>query len=306
MRKLLFSFILIIISQSASAADLLKQANIDYLGMVKKIKIIQEVSSANKLLKYIHLRAYTDENSENEYWETVYLLSIDDEVLAKITSAGTIRHTGYISNYLGEISSIKIPKFGHLTVVQNAPQSKDKKYISLYRKTNKRLRLMKLTLVQNGAKDKVLIDNTAIKTDFYREALLDFMFIDSVTDFKVVKKILSHDGSKTYVHGRAISPTKFDDPKWWDVIYTVDNSTGKIISRLKDGNVVAGESNLRYFMGQVESISLTKSGFLEVIQGPSRLKDKSYSVVTYEDIGDCLKIISIEVLNEDGSRYKSQ
>lgn len=310
MRQLLFSFILLIVGQPAFAADFLKQANADYLGMVKKVKIVQEVSSRNKLFKYVHLRAYIDENSENEYWETVYLLDVEEEIISKITSAGKIRHIGYISNYLGEITSIKIPKTGHLAITQLAPQtdnnSSGKKYISLYKKINKRLKLMKLSLVQSDAEDKVLIDNTAPKTDFLREAIIDYMFIDSITDFKVVKKIPSHDGTKTYVHGRAISPTKFDDPKWWDVIYVVDSTTGKILSRLIDGNVVAGESNLRYFMGQVESISLTKSGFIEVTQGPSRLKDKSYSVVTYEDSFDYLKIISIEVINEDGSRVKNQ
>ena len=306
MRKLLFSIVSMLVAYSASAADLLKQANIDYLGMVKKIEVIQEVNSANLLFKFVHLRAYTDQNSESEYWETIYLLNITDDVVAKIVSAGEVSHVGYLSNYLGEVTSIKIPKAGYLSVKQQAPQSSGKEYISLYRRVNKKLKLMKLTLIENGKYKKVLVDNTVQKTDFLREAILDYLIIDSITDFKIVRKILSHDGKKTYVHGRAISPTKFDDPKWWDVIYTVENSTGKIVSRLIDGNVVAEENSLRYFMGQVESISLTKSGFLEVIQGPSRLKDKKYSLVTYKDCGDYLKIISIEAINEDGSRIKSQ
>ena len=103
-----------------------------------------------------------------------------------------------------------------------------------------------------------------------------------------------------------MSPTKFDDPKWWDTIYVVDNFSGKIISRLIDGNVVAGGSNLRYFMGQVRSISLTESGFLEIKQGPSRLQDNNYSITKYEDKGSYLKIISIETLSEDGKRFKNQ
>ena len=305
MYKFLFSFIFLIASQSALSADLLKQANIDYLGIVKKVEVIQEVSSSNLLFKYVHLRAYTDENNDKAYLETVYLLDITDEVISKITSAGKVSHIGYLSNYLGDITSISLSRTGFLKITQHS-SGKDKTYVSLFKKFNKRLKLMKLTLIQTDSDNKVLINNIKPKTDFIREAILDFIFIDSVTDFKIVKKILSHDGTKTYIHGRAISPTKFDDPKWWDVIYTVENSSGKILSRLIDGNVVAGENNLRYFMGQIVSVSLTKSGFIEVIQGPSRLKDKNYSLVTYKDCGDYLKIISIEVVDEEGNRFKSQ
>lgn len=301
MPKLLFSLFFIFAAYSAAAIDLLKQANIDYLGMVKKVQVIQE-TPVNKILKYVHLRAYTDENSTSEYLETIYLLKNNEELISKIVSTGEIRHTDYVSNYLGEISSVKVSGKDLLTVTQT---SSGKVYLSLYKRANKKHKLIKLTLIHNG-ETKVLIDNTPAKTDFLREAILDYMFIDSVTDFRIVKKILSHDGTKTYVHGRAISPTKFDDPKWWDAVYVVENSTGKILTRLIDGNVVAGDNNLRYFMGQVESISLTKSGFLEVIQGPSRLKDKNYSIVTYKDYRDYMKIISIEVINEDGLRFKSQ
>jgi len=303
MRKLFFSILVLIFAQSATA-DLLSQANSDYLGIVKKVKVIQEVSSSNLLYKYVHLRAYTDESSDSAYLETIYLIDITDEVISKITSSGEVSHVGYISNYLGEVTNISIPKVNHLQVTQTT--SNGKVYLSLFRKVNKRLRLIKLTLIEKDAAEKVLVNNIKPKTDFIREAILDFIFIDSVTDFRIVKKIVSHNGTKTYVHGRAISPTKFDDPKYWDAVYTVDNKTGKILSRLIDGHVVAEENNLRYFMGGVESISLTKAGFLEVIQGPSRLKNNNYSVVTYEDCGDYLKIIGIEVLNDDGSRTKSQ
>lgn len=307
MRYLLYSLVIFTVSHSALAVDFLQQANIDYLGMVKKVKIVQEIITPNEKFKYVHLRAYTDENSENEYWETVYRLNSKGDVTARLISAGEIKSSGYISNFLGDISRIQLIKPGVISIVQKAPQSENsKKYFSSYQFVDKSLKLIKLTLIQPGIKSKVLIDKTVPRTRFLKEAVQDYMFIDSITAFKIVTKILSHDGSKTYIYGRAISPTKFDDPKWWDTIYTIDNNSGKIISRLIDGSVVAGESNLRYFMGQVKSISLTKSGFLEIKQGPSRLKDDNYSIIKYEDRGEFLKIISIEAINEDGSRYKYQ
>ena len=304
MRKLLLILLVFNFSYWGFATDFLKQANADYLGMIKKVEIIQEVFSPNKKFKYVHIRAYTDDQSDSEFWETVYRLDLQDNITAKLISAGEVSSSNYISNFLGNISNIKIERPGIVSVKQVSQKNK-KVYVSHFRFINQELKLLTLTLIDSG-NSKLIIDNTVVKTDFYREAVKDYMFTDIITSFKVITKIKSHDGSRTYVYGRAMSPTKFDDPKWWDTIYVVDNFSGKIISRLIDGNVVAGDSNLRYFMGQVRSISLTESGFLEIKQGPSRLKDNNYSITKYEDKGSYLKIISIETLSEDGKRFKNQ